>query len=488
MAREVIGGRWNTNNLDSLNKNFRELYDGMDKTDTRLLRAVWDRVRDENIIKMMEPVQTYADLPTDVQEKTLITVLDEQTVYGYSEGKWTAFSEISLDPYEPYVEKVSDASTQAINNINSTSDYVIENIMQLNQVDVGELLFDLATQEDKVQTVDNTLSKVYRNNTSSVNIFVDASASAGGDGSEQKPFKTIQAAVDYVPKIIDKDHFIKVAQGSYNEEVVVKGITGAAVWISRKDGVVNPSIESPNVKVRAIAFYDCNSYCKVESVEQYNASSLTTSAFIRFSRCSYGTVNSCKIADSNNTKDSLVWDGSRGGFNSCFFDGQKTCAISMNGSAIRVDATNKHGSNRSTIGVQAQAADMHFNGNVNWMSNTVTPEVTTQGGNIKRDVSIVDLSTKNGWLAYNDQYKPKAVKLSNGMVQLQGIITDGAVGAGIYALTLPEGYRPISKHVFGPFVSDGSIGKVLLDGTGNLSVESASGKYVSLSDISFYAG
>ena len=488
MAREVIGGRWNTDNLNSLNGNFSELYDEIDKTDVRLLRAVWDRVREENIIKMLEPVETYEDLPTNVAEKSLITVLDEQTVYGYSEGEWTPFNHISLDPYEPYVEKVSDASSQAINDINSTSDYVIDNIKKLNQVDVGELLFDLATQEDKVQSVDTTLSKVYRNNTSSVNIYVDASASVGGDGSIQKPFKTIQAAVDYIPKIIDKDHFVKIAEGNYNEEVVVKGITGAAVWLSRKDGIVDPSVTNPNVKVKSITFFDCNSYCKVESLESYNASTITAGGFIRFSRCAYGTVHACKISDSTITKDSLVWDGSRGGFNSCYFDGQKTCAVSMNGSSIRNDATNKHGSNRSTIGVNAQAADIHFNGNVVWTKSAVTPEVNRQGGMMKKDVSIVDISTKNGWSSYSDAYKPRAIKLSNGMVQLQGIITDGAVGPGIYALTLPEGFRPINRHVFGPFVSDGSIGKVLLDTLGNLAVESASGKYVSLSDISFYAG
>src|SRR5699024_759842 len=122
-----------------------------------------------------------------------------------------------------------------------------------------------------------------------VNIYVRKNDNdSTGDGTSNNSFQTIQKAVDSIPKLINKDYEILVGEGEYDEEVIVKGIGGSAVWISRENGIVNRSVTSPNVKVRSVTFFDCNGYCRVNSLEYFNASNIT-STFLRFCRLSYVT-------------------------------------------------------------------------------------------------------------------------------------------------------------------------------------------------------
>lgn len=357
--------------------------------------------------------------------------------------------------------------------------------------DDGDVDYNIVTDivNNETTEIKNNMDKVYKTQTSSVNIYVRPDGDDNtGDGSTTKPFKTIQRAVNTIPKLIEKDHFIKVAEGEYDEEVTIKGISGSAVWISREEGIVDPTTTRPNVKVKSITYYDCNAYCKVESVEQLNAGEIGGQGFIRFSRCAYGTVHACLMDDGTITKPTLVWDRSGGGFNSCRFENQRQCANSMNGSAIRCDATNTHGPIKSDIGVVVQAAEIFYNGEITWIEGATRPESYIQGGMINKYATEIDLTTKNGWNSYSTDYRPRALKMPDGTVHLYGLVKDGTPGSGSIAFTLPKGYAPKVKGIYGGFVSNGTIGKILIDTSGNFAVESMTGQYISLSGITFYAG
>ena len=347
----------------------------------------------------------------------------------------------------------------------------------------------LENLEEIRQPLDDRLDKVFKNEEQVVNLYVRKNGNdSTGDGTSNKPFQTIQKAVDSIPKLINKDYEILVGEGEYDEEVIVKGIGGSAVWISRENGIVNPSVTSPNVKVRSVTFFDCNGYCRVNSLESFNASNITR-AFIRFSRVSYGTVHGCKMDDSTIKGRTLEWDGAGGGVNNCYFNNQVECVTSMNGSKIRVDSSNKHGSNKSGKGIISQAADIFCQGDVEWINQTNTPLTMIQGGNINRDTQIIELSLQSGWKHYSDSYKARARKFGDGTVRLDGIITGGSVGKGKIAFVLPSNFKPIQNQILTPYVSDNSVGKMLIDNEGSCAVEYATdGKYISLSNISFYTG
>jgi hypothetical protein len=326
-----------------------------------------------------------------------------------------------------------------------------------------------------------------------VNIYVDAvNGSDSGDGTVLAPYKTLQRAVDSIPKVINRDRFIYVADGTYDEEVVVKSIIGGAIHFYRKDGQVEAT-SATGINVRSIVFYDVIGYCRVENFSPINASSITSAGFIRFSRCAYGTVHKCRATDGNITVPSFVWDGTNGSVNSNYFNNQRKCIQVMNGSDVRVDSSNTHGATKSDVTISAQAATININGAGAWLSGSATVEQEVlQGGRIRQQaVSPLTLTVSGGgWVEYDSgNYKPRAVKDESGVVHLQGIIKNGTAAQGTIVIQLPVGYRPIhNNHIFGTFVSDGSISKVLVDISGALAVESASGAYVSLAGISFYAG
>lgn len=458
---------WDRSTRNSINENW-DIIEGSTSKLENDFKNVVDSITDEVVDQLVdnakldwkEPVGTYGELPNNPKVGETRQVRDTGKVYRFDGVNWV---------------EIQDYDASGINEVDSRLS------AQITNVD------DKFTNE--IRNLSDRVGQINGLSTSTIDIYVDkSSASSFEDGTIDHPFKTIQAAADSIPKVINKDRFIKVADGEYDEEVLVKGIIGAAVFISKKGDLVDPSLGGTGVKVRSITFYDCASYCRVENIESFNASAITASGFIRFSRCSYGTVHKCRAADPSITKSTFVWDGSNGGINSSYFNSQKDCVVSINGSAVRVDSTNKHGSSQSTTGLMAQAADIHCNGDVAWINSTVEGVFETQGGKVKRDTKIVDLSLQNGWTHYSEKYKARAVKTPDGLVCLQGIIQGGTVGQGVVALKLPSNFAPKNNHIFGPFVSNATIGKVLIDVEGSLTVEVASGSYVSLSGICFYAG
>lgn len=135
MAKKEITTPLNLKNLDNHNYNYDELYDLIDETDRRISEDMWEEIKGANTMKMLEPVQTAADLPSEAADKSLITVIDEQRVYGFVNGEWQPFSEIDLDPFEPFKDELAEivaAYEKQIQNITqevqSTKDSAIEYI------------------------------------------------------------------------------------------------------------------------------------------------------------------------------------------------------------------------------------------------------------------------------------------------------------------------------------------------------------------------
>lgn len=135
MARNTITTPLDLNNLENHNRNYKELYNMIDSTDTRLSENMWEELRNANTMKMLEPVQTHEELPAEAKDKSLITVIDEQKVYAYVNDEWQPFSQIDLDPFEPFKDELAEIITEYENKIQnittevqSTKDSAIESI------------------------------------------------------------------------------------------------------------------------------------------------------------------------------------------------------------------------------------------------------------------------------------------------------------------------------------------------------------------------
>ncbi|NTW61533.1 hypothetical protein HGB24_02515, partial [Candidatus Saccharibacteria bacterium] len=94
---------------------------------------------------------------------------------------------------------------------------------------------------------------------------------------------------------------------------------------------------------------------------------------------------------------------------------------------------------------------------------------------------------QNGWLAYQSgTATPQYTKSSDGIVTLHGLIKSGSTSQCNIIATLPVGYRPSSRLLFGT-VANLAFSRIDLDSAGNIWYCSGSNVWLSLNNLSFYA-
>lgn len=135
-----------------------------------------------------------------------------------------------------------------------------------------------AEQVDQLNTSVETIVGGSNNN---FDIYVSATNGSDqvGDGTEEKPFATIQTAVNQIPLICTQVVTIWIDNGVYLEDVVVKNINASQIHIRPKDNVDNDGYTTGadrSVKVRRISFSYCSGYFRIyglQGVDQANTSS-----------------------------------------------------------------------------------------------------------------------------------------------------------------------------------------------------------------------
>lgn len=352
---------------------------------------------------------------------------------------------------------------------------------------INEVLMNQKADKTVVDDLISRLAKIDGIGTERLYVYVDGEKGDDltADGTEAKPFKTIQACLDAIPKTINQDRFIMIKPGEYPEELSTKSVSGSAIYLQSTD-------PERYYKIRSAVFYDINGLVRVENAE---FTGYEKAFNLRYSRCNYGTTHNCRFTDSKigTDKVAIEYDGTQGSINSNHFNAQYTCLFAQNGSRVRVDSTNTHGDTPSVRAISVYSAHVYFNEQVEWIDKTSTPITAQRGGRYTWDRSFIKLDLINGWRSVedigNDTYEARAFKDDANVIHLFGAIKDGQVG-DVNACILPAGYRPVfNTHVFPAYADDGTVAKVVIDRTGQIQIQKGSNTpYVSLSGISFYSG
>ncbi|MDW3927230.1 hypothetical protein QI302_06310 [Staphylococcus saprophyticus] len=186
MARKEITTPLDLNNMNNHNQNYKELYNEIQTTDKRLSENMWEEIKGANTMKMLEPVQTSDQLPATAEDKSLITVIDEQRVYAYVHEEWQPFSEIDLDPFEPFkdelaeivsayeskiqtitqeVQTTKDSAIDSIESTQSQSESNLENTKQsaINSINKAqqEAESQISTNRDEMTTQASDLTALF---------------------------------------------------------------------------------------------------------------------------------------------------------------------------------------------------------------------------------------------------------------------------------------------------------------------------------------
>lgn len=135
----VIDGLWDRENRKAVNYNFSVLKDYVKNTENTIYKRTWEATKDANTMKMLEPVQTAAELPAEATDKSLITVIDEQRVYAYFQDEWQPFNQIDLDPFQPFKAE-------------------LQKMIDNHEAKAQQLLSDMQTEHDSAVTEINNLT------------------------------------------------------------------------------------------------------------------------------------------------------------------------------------------------------------------------------------------------------------------------------------------------------------------------------------------
>ena len=177
----------------------------------------------------------------------------------------------------------------------------------LTDEQISELITNAASQKEQVEQLNKAVQQIIGGYNEPISIYVSKDGNdQTGDGSQEKPFLTIQTAVNSVPLITTSSVTIWISDGVYLEDVLVKGLTFRSFVIRPLNDTrtLDPQVSDCPVKVRSIMFATCTGYCQIvgmQIVDTANSPLFEGRQYgIVNEQSGYMAISQCKFAE--NTK------------------------------------------------------------------------------------------------------------------------------------------------------------------------------------------
>lgn len=172
----------------------------------------------------------------------------------------------------------------------------------LSDEQISELNINMNNQKEQVQQLNKSIQQIIGGYNEPINIYVSKNGSdVSGDGSEEKPFLTIQTAVNNVPLVTTSQITIWVGSGAYLEDIMIRNLNFTSFLIRPLDNfdAIDTSTSDLPVKIRSICFTACKGYCQVAGMQIVDTANGADYG-IRNEQSGYMAINRCKFAE--NTK------------------------------------------------------------------------------------------------------------------------------------------------------------------------------------------
>lgn len=244
----------------------------------------------------------------------------------------------------------------------------------------------LITINQLIGSLENKLNVLYSQNEETVTIYVSSERGNddSGDGTVEKPFKTIQKAVYQIPLISSGSYIIEADRGYYREDVVVSNLSVESVSIvSSNMNTLAANVTDTGVYVRSIHFDTCRTYCSAKGFTQIdvqNSNAAEVGYFIYGERTNYVAIDRCPAIE--NTKSlgheyrAYWYDATNGNIYNSQVNNQNIAVSATFGSIVRVS--------KSTEGVDNQYS-IHSVGSIVFTGETANingSESKSYGGQI----------------------------------------------------------------------------------------------------------
>lgn len=202
-------------------------------------------------------------------------------------------------------ESPTEVVDARVNNKGETFDTLESRLLaaeNTHDTDIGQANTQISENKEQVDQLNTAVRQILGGFTETIEVYVSKNGSdAAGDGSETKPFKTIQVAVNSIPVITTGGVVIRIENGTYLEDVVIRNLSFVSFNIQPVDNVdtIDPSKSDLPVKIRSISFTACKGYCRVWGIQIIDTVN-SPGYGINFEQSGYMAINRCKFAE--NTK------------------------------------------------------------------------------------------------------------------------------------------------------------------------------------------
>lgn len=184
---------------------------------------------------------------------------------------------------------------------------------QLFRKEIDEVQNQQQNTQNQVAQLNGSIEQIIGGSAAQINIYVstDKGDDQTGDGSEEKPFATIQMAFNQVSLITIPSVTIWIESGVYLEDAVLKNVNVTSVYVRCRDNIDNIDVSTSNlpVKVRSIAFYYVRGYIQVRGlqfVDTINGPTYGDGIYqLLADQSGYMAVVKCKFANDNRNTASM---------------------------------------------------------------------------------------------------------------------------------------------------------------------------------------
>ncbi|NTL33573.1 hypothetical protein HQ680_10215 [Enterococcus faecium] len=174
--------------------------------------------------------------------------------------------------------------------------------------EISQLSNYASNQKEELDQLNSSVQQIIGGYNDPIDIYVSKNGSdQTGDGTEEKPYATIQTAVNTIPLITAAPITIWIDDGAYLEDVVINGLSYRSLMIKPINDIssINPLTSDLPVRVRSLATTTCVGYTQISGIQIVD----TVNAPIDPSGNRYGimneqsgymAINKCKFSE--NTK------------------------------------------------------------------------------------------------------------------------------------------------------------------------------------------
>ncbi|MCM6919436.1 hypothetical protein, partial [Enterococcus faecium] len=176
---------------------------------------------------------------------------------------------------------------------------------------ISELITNAASQKAQVEQLNKAVQQIIGGYNEPINIYVSKDGSdQTGDGTEESPFASIQAAINTIPLITTAPITIFAEDGTFLEDIVIKGLSYQSLTIRPINDIssIDPLTSDLPVKVRSIAVTACSGHTDIVGIQIVDTANAPLSPDgkrygIMNEQSGYMGLNKCKFAENTKSMD-----------------------------------------------------------------------------------------------------------------------------------------------------------------------------------------